>query len=184
MGFHYHEPSGNYDLCTQTAVMLFRAANGLPISENADRDVLEMLYSGSAKDVTALEHSVETVNDEMIVRMCDYALSCAGKTYTDADEKYQGLGFMRHVFAREGVDIGNADAEVEAIVSSADMVSYLSRGDIVVMLRERNGNQVTAFALCVGGGSIAWVNDVTGAVEIVALDTVDYTGIYVWKVGQ
>lgn len=184
MGFYRHTPEGEYDYCTETAVMLFRAANGLPLSENADLEVLALLYSGSANDASALYGTADDITADTRARVCEHALSCAGYNYADSGEEYPGIGFIRHLYAHEGVDIGDVSHAAANIRNASEVAADMSTGDVVVFSRKRNGVDMTSFAICIGGGNVAWANDITGIVEIVPLATIDYTGIYVWKVGK
>ncbi len=184
LGFYLTEPSGVYDYDTQTAIMLFRVANGFRMGENAGIDVLGVMYSGSAKDISAVPGIEECVEDDEINAACEFAAGMSGVQFGVSSGSSASYGFVRYVYARCGYDVGDPQHALERMADAGETVADVSRGDIVLFGRERNGETQVRFAVCIGGGNVAYVNEITGIVEINTIDSIDYSSIYVWKVGK
>ena len=184
LGFYGGEPSGEYDYKTETAVMLFRAANGFVITENAGADVLSVMNSDSARDVTAIEEAEISLDTDDMKLICDCAAGLSGVQFSDAPEGMTtGFAFVRYLYAHCGVELGDPTWAIERLADAENTVTDMAPGNIVLLGRSRNGNDSIRFAVCLGGGNLAYVNEITGVVEINALDSIDHSSIYVWKVG-
>jgi len=183
LGYFSGNADGIYDRETETAVMLFRAANGMEISENACLDMLGLLYSVAPNDAAWFETTSVTVDSDDISLVCGYAESLKSMPFAEESE-YYGLSFVRYLYAHCGVHIGDPDEAIEGMGSAQDTVTDIAQGDIIVLRSEKDGEIRFSFALCIGGGNIARVNDITGAVEIIPFAGLDYTHIHVWEVGR
>lgn len=184
LGYYSAEVTGKYDHETEIAVMLFRSANGFTVSQNAGPDVLEVLYSGKAKDASQTENSAAALNENDVDTVCELALEMGGQQFGVDTEPYAGYMFIRYLYAHCGVDIGDPAWAVDNLSDADVTVNDMAKGNIVVLGRKRSGETVVRFALCIGNGKLAYVNEITGVVEINSLDSIDHSSIYVWQVGN
>lgn len=179
LGFYKGEPSGEYDINTEIAVRLFRAANGLEISSAATADVVSLLNSGYGRDSGALTVSGVSLDDEARLRIYSEACMLEGQVLPKTGNMNNGFSLVEYVYAGEGVMISYDDDIILHLSGEYD--PYSARpGDIVVMSHHSEDSVKLSYAISGGDGLIARMNEETGEIEVVLLDEVDYTSISVW----
>lgn len=183
LGFYTSQPDGVYDRETETAVMLFCAANGLGIAPDADGQVLGALYSDGALNVSALEGSAEAAAPEQIAEVCALARSLVGSSFPDEGGLLTGFGFVQYVFAGCGVAISDPSEAIANLADAADTVLDMAPGNILVLGHGDAESRVLRFAICAGEGRIIYVDQESGVVVDAAFDSVEYQSAYAWKLG-
>lgn len=183
LGFLEETPEGVFDRETETAVMLFRAANGLDITVEADREMLDKLYSDSASDLSALAETLAHLDGEGHEHVSERAKSMVGTNFQTDDGLFPGFGFVQYVFAGCGVDVGDPAYAIERLGTTADARSNMSAGNVLVMGRVSDDELLLCFAVCVGGDEIVYADTQTGVVVQAHFDDIPHTSAYVWKIG-
>lgn len=183
LGFYRDDPDGVFDRATETAVMLFRAANGLEILECADSEVLEKLNSGAASDLSALaETSMEMdgIGQELVSAR---AKSLVGIEFITEGGLFPGFDFVQYVFAGCGVDVGDPSYAIERLGTTADAREDMAEGNVLVMGRVFEDELLLYFAVCVGDDQVVYADGETGTVVQAGFDDIQHTSAYVWKIG-
>lgn len=183
LGYYEAEPDGAYDRATETAVMLFRAANGFEIDPDADGEVLAILYSDGAKPVTELEGSESALDADARQAVCSAARGLAGADFAEDDGLFPGYEFVRYVFASCGIAIGDPSKAIESLSYSEDTVMDMAQGNILVLEQGDGQRLVMNFAICAGDGIVVYVDVSTGLVAETALESLEYISTYVWDPG-
>lgn len=183
LGYYEAEPDGVYDRATETAVMLFRAANGFVIAPDAGGEVLTILYSDAAKSASALENSASEMDAEGRQAVCGAARGLVGTSFAEDDELFPGYGFVRYVFASCGVAIGDPSKVIEGLSNAENTVVDVAPGNILVLGQGDGQTLVLKFAVCAGDGMIVYVDGDTGLVTEEALERLEYISAYVWDAG-
>jgi len=183
LGFMEETPEGVYDRETETAVMLFRAANGLDIVAEADREMLDRLYSGSASDLSALAETLSHLDGEGHEHVSQRARSMVGTNFQTDDGLFPGFGFVQYVFAGCGVDVGDPAYAIERLGTTADARGDMSAGNVLVLGRVSDDELLLCFAVCVGGDEVVYADVQTGVVVQAHFDDIPHTSAYVWKIG-
>ena len=183
LGYYEAEPDGVYDRATETAVMLFRAANGFVVGHDAEGEVLTILYSDAAKSVSSLDGSADALGEEGRQAVCTAARELVGTSFAEDDGLFPGYGFVRYVFASCGVAIGDPAKAIESLSDAEDTVVDMAPGNILVLGKEDGQALVMIFAICAGNGTIVYVDGSTGLVAETALESIEYTSAYVWDIG-
>lgn len=182
LGFLDDAPDGIYDRNTETAVMLFRAANNMEIDESADSAMLTELYSGKASDLSALAETTMNLDGTGHEAVSERARSLVGMAFNTGG-LFPGFDFVRYVYAGCGVNLGDPAYAINRLGSIVDARSDMSAGNVLVMGRESEDSLLLCFAVCVGNDEIVYVNDQTGMVELVNFSETGHTSAYVWKIG-
>lgn len=183
LGFYGDAPDGVFDRNTETAVMLFCAANGFEITVNVDGDMLTKLYSDSASDLSAIAERTAHFDGDGHRHVSDRAQGLVGTAFEAEGGLFPGFDFVRYVYAGCGIDVGDPSYAIERLGSSEDVSDDMSAGNVLVMGRGSEDSMVLCFAVCVDDGGFVYVNEETGVVEAGRLEDMQYTGAYVWKIG-
>lgn len=183
LGYYEAEPDGVYDRATETAVMLFRAANGFVVSPDAGGEVLTILYSDAAKPVSVLEDSAATLDADDRQAVCDAARQLVGASFAGDDGLFPGYEFVRYVFASCGVAIGDPAKAIESLSNAENTVVDMAPGNILVLGQGDEQTLVMNFGICAGDGTIVYVDGITGLVAETTLENLEYISAYVWDPG-
>lgn len=183
LGYYEAEPDGVYDRATETAVMLFRAANGFVVSPDAGGEVLTILYSDTAKSIAELEGSAAALDADGRQAVCSAARELVGASFAGDDGLFPGYEFVRYVFASCGMAIGDPANAIESLSHAGDTVTDMAPGNILVLGQGDEQTLVMNFAICAGNGTIVYVDGSTGLVAETALESMEYISAYVWDPG-
>lgn len=183
LGFYDDTPDGVFDRATETAVMLFRAANGLEILEYVDSGMSEKLNSGTASDLSALaETSLEMdgIGYELVSARAE---SLVGIEFKTEDGLFPGFDFVQYVFAGCGIDAGDPSYAIEQLGTTADARNEISKGNVLVTGRVSDDELLLCFAVCVDDGEVVYADDETDTVVKADFEDIPHTSAYVWKIG-
>ncbi len=184
LGFFVGTPNGAYGRSTEAAVMLFCAANGLPVSGDATGSVIDAARSDSAQSVDALAGSATNIGSDALTNICLTAQSMIGQDFQeDGDAFFPGFGFARYVFAKNGIAISEPGEIITGIGQEADSEADVGPGDIVILGSGDADAMTLRFAVCVEPSAIAYVDPATGKVTSGNLSDMDYESAYVWDFG-
>lgn len=184
LGFFVGTPNGAYGRSTEAAVMLFCAANSLPISADATGDVIAAMLLDTARSVDALAGSVDNVSGETLSAICQTAETMVGQDFQeDGDTLFPGFGFARYVFAKNGIAISEPSEIISRIGQKAYSEADIGPGDIVVLGRGDDDAMTLSFAVCVEPSVIAYIDQDTDKVASGNLSDMDYASAYVWDFG-
>jgi peptidoglycan hydrolase-like protein with peptidoglycan-binding domain len=184
LGFFVGTPNGAYGRSTEAAVMLFCAANGLPISADATGDVIAATRMDAALPVDALAGSVDGITADALSAICQTAESMVGEDFEeDGNELFPGFGFARYVFAKNGISISEPSEIISRIGQKAYSEADVGPGDIVVLGRGDEDAMTLSFAVCTESSVIAYLDPETGKVAAANLADMDYASAYVWDFG-
>lgn len=179
LGFYDEEPSSEYDINTETAVRLFRAANGMEISSEATADMLNLLYSGQARSVDALPYG-KTLDAEAGERIFAEACAHIGDIFPKTGNMYNGYSLVEYVLAGEGVRI-EFQEEFILLMDEGDSTEYAVPGDVIVMSRQMTDFLTLCFAVAGSDGQAVCMNSETGVIELGTLEDIGYLNAYVWN---
>lgn len=182
LGFFDGTPNGIYARGTETAVMLFCAANGLEITSEAGIGVVAAIYADSALGISALDGSMDGADSEMLMEICASAELMADLSFPAEDgELFPGFNFIRYVFASHGIAVTDPGEIIARIGDRAYSPESVSPGDIVVFTTGDEAALRRSFAICTSHGTVVFVDPDSGVVVQSALDEMDYESAYVWK---
>ena len=181
LGFFDITPNGVYARATETAVMLFCAANGFEISPDASAEVVYAIGADDAKGIEALEGSLSAVSDEVMHEIAQSALSLIGTEFpTEEGDLFPGFILVRYAFACNGIAVCDPGEIISQITQSSPAQQSGVEGDIIVLTTQRDGALRRCFAICVGSGNIVYVDEASGIVVENAISNMDYETAYIW----
>ena len=184
LGFFESEPSAVYDRETQTAVMLFCAANGLDIPVGAPAEVQRAIFARESKGAESVPALNPPLKEDVLSAMCAAARAMEGETFLrETEGLFPGYAFVRYLFATRGLEMGTPAQVMERLTEKADVSGKMAAGDIVVLEQEGEQEKVMRFFLCVDAGTLAGV-DAEGRVILIAPGAILCTRAYLWKMGQ
>lgn len=183
LGFLDTAPDGSYGRSTETAVMLFCAANGLEISPDATSQVMLVVAQDSAKDASALVNTVKSVDSEIMTDVCGLANAMVGDEFIDTgDRLFPGFEFIRYIFARKGIDVSQPSDIIDRIGEKTYSASDIAPGNIVVLSRDGENAMTLNFTICTGAEVVIYLDAASGTVAAAPLYYLDYSSAYVWNV--
>lgn len=181
LGYLNSVPSGYYSRETETAAMLFCAANGFEINADFTPDMRKRLNSKDAKGVEAI--SVLSAEDMigLAEAICIDAERLLGENFTDeSDDLFPGAVFARYIYAMEGVYAPEPDAMI-AHMRRVDRSEEMLPGDIVII--ECGNTPEYVFCIYTGGGNVIYTGGADGIVASVPLKAIEHSAEYVWRIG-
>lgn len=185
LGFFDGTPNGTYARGTETAVMLFCAANDLEITAEAGVGVTAAIYAPSALGISALDGSMDEADEELLAQICAGAELMAGMSFpAEEGELFPGFNFIRYVFAGRGVALTDPGEIIARIGDRAYSSESVSPGDIVVFTTGDAESLRRNFAICTSHGTVVYVDQSTGVVVQAALESIDYDSAYVWQMSK
>lgn len=184
LGIYESAPSAVYDRETQTAVMLFCAANGLDIPVGAPAEVQRAIYDRESRGEESVPALNPPLNGDVLSAMCAAARAMEGEDFSKGTESlFPGYGFARYLFATRGLEMGTPAQVMERLTESGDLAGEMAAGDIVVLEQEGDKEKVMRFYLCVDKGILAGLDE-GGQVILAGAGETAYTRAYLWKMGQ
>ena len=184
LGIYESAPSAVYDRETQTAVMLFCAANGLDIPVGAPAEVQRAIYDRESRGEESVPALNPPLNGDVLSAMCAAARAMEGEAFSKGTESlFPGYGFARYLFATRGLEMGTPAQVMERLTESGDLAGEMAAGDIVVLEQEGDKEKVMRFYLCVDKGILAGLDE-GGQVILAGAGETAYTRAYLWKMGQ
>ncbi len=184
LGFFVGTPNGAYGRGTEAAVMLFCAANGIPVSGDATGDVIDATRLADVHSVDVLADSANDISADTLTGICLTAEAMVGQDFQeDGDEFFPGFGFARYVFAKNGIAISEPGEILSNIGQMAYSEADIGPGDIVVLGSGDENAMKLRFAVCVEPSVMAYVDPQTDQVATGNLSDMDYVSAYVWDFG-
>ena len=184
LGIYESAPSAVYDRETQTAVMLFCAANSLDIPVGAPAEVQRAIYDWKSQGEENVPVLNPPLNGDVLSAMCAAARAMEGEDFSKETESlFPGYGFARYLFATRGLEMGTPAQVMERLTESGDLAGEMAAGDIVVLEQEGDKEKVMRFYLCVDKGILAGLDE-GGQVILAGAGETAYTRAYLWKMGQ
>lgn len=182
-------PNGTFLEETETAVMLFRIASGLPVSGIADAEFTALLDSDAAINIhaanTELEAHLDEVSEETLKEVCATANSMQGQSFeVRAEELFPGFGFLQYVFAASGVALLEPMQLIERTGSKAYTQADIAPGDIVGFEPVSDSGMTISLALCTGDNSIIYATAQSKWVLMANFEQMEFKNAYVWKLGS
>jgi peptidoglycan hydrolase-like protein with peptidoglycan-binding domain len=184
LGFFVGTPNGAYGRSTEAAVMLFCAANGLPISGDATGDVIAAAMLDAVARVDALAGSADGMSADALTNICLTAKSLVGQDFQeDGDQFFPGFGLARYVFAKNGIAISEPGEIITNIGQKAYAASDVGAGDILVFASGGDTDMTLSFAICVEPSVIVYLDSAAEKVATRPLAEADFENAYVWDFG-
>ncbi|MGI6239089.1 MAG: peptidoglycan-binding domain-containing protein [Christensenellales bacterium] len=180
LGFFPGTVNGAYLRDTETAVMLFRAANGLEISLDASREVIDLVYSPDARASDALAGSMDALTQEALTAIAASAREMVGESFAGDDGLFPGFGLMRHLFAQAGAQIGEPGEIISAISRQSFTAEDIHPGDILVLGRGDAQQMTLHFTIAIENGTVAYFDGESGTIRAGEISDLDFVSAYLW----
>ena len=180
LGFLYDDPNGVFSLDTQTAVMLYSAAAGLPIEEEVSLELYETVISTDQVPETVTKASMTVITKAELDFICLRAQRMLGMSVSSPDEDVAyGYSILRNLFASIGLDTGSFE-EISQYFEPTEKKDC-GRGDVIMFEISTENGTSYGFAICIEDGSLIGVSPETHTVVKAETETVAYNSIYRYK---
>ena len=173
LGYYTGPQDGVFDANTQTALCLYRIANG-------DRDGEDPLARAEAAEV--FRESREQAGAETLEAVALLAESQLGQSFAagDAETRFPGFAFVQAVFARNGVAFGEPGEIVGETGERIERDAAPEAGSIVVLEKENEGGARLCLTISLGGGRLAYPDESGQYIISGELGQADFVNAYVW----
>ena len=182
-GFYDRNITGVYGATTEIAVRLFQMAHNLPVTGEADENMIGLLNAGSPMELdwvreTFLE-KVRGQNDSAKTLIGSAAQRLRGQSFEPDDEDlYEGFAFVQYVCVLAGIPVVTPEDVLEMATEPVTDYSATEAGDILVF---RDEEEHVLMAICAGNGNAVYATQDGGYVLETNLRSMNAGELYRWN---